>query len=425
MYYFFKVLQVDFHILLFFIKVLPVDFHIFVLISHYKILSKATFASYKYIKLTINDTQIIQIESLSVLKAINLMASKLFFLKTSPILIALLLFAYPSCAAADVDPTAPVPPETICMCTPNPSDCKSVLPAASPNQTADTYTYCRLSIRKALTQTQKFLNSVDNYLKSGSTLSISAIRALEDCRLLADLNMDYLSTSYQTANTTSQILPTIQADDVQALLSAILTNQQTCFDGLQASANSSESINNGLSVHLLEDIKLSSVLLALFKKGWIGDQKKIITSWQPSSTQRLVGQNGRLPLVMSDRIRAIYESAVRGRKLSSTGDGDQGVLVTDIVTVAQDGSGNFSTITDAINFAPNNTNVSNGYFLIYITSDVYQEYVSIPKNKINLLMIGDGINQTIITGNRSVADGWTTFNSATFSNLPTYLYMYQ
>ncbi|KAH9727413.1 putative pectinesterase/pectinesterase inhibitor 7 [Citrus sinensis] len=343
------------------------------------------------------------------------MALKLFFLKTSPILIALLFFAYPSCSAADVDPTTPVPPETICMYTPNPSDCKSVLPAASPNQTADTYTYCRLSIRKALTQTQKFLNSVDNYLKSGSTLSIGAIRALEDCRLLADLNMDYLSTSYQTANATSQILPAIQADDVQALLSAILTNQQTCFDGLQASANSSESINNGLSVPLLEDIKLSSVLLALFKKGWIGDQKKIITSWQPSSTQRLVGQNGRLPLVMSDRIRSIYESAVRGRKLTSTGDGDQGVLVTDIITVAQDGSGNFSTITDAINFAPNNTNVSNGYFLIYITAGVYQEYVSIPKNKINLLMIGDGINQTIITGNRSVADGWTTFNSATFS----------
>ncbi|KAL7239522.1 hypothetical protein ACSBR2_005421 [Camellia fascicularis] len=30
------------------------------------------------------------------------------------------------------------------------------------------------------------------------------------------------------------------------------------------------------------------------------------------------------------------------------------------------------------------------------------------------MMIGDGINQTIITGNHSMADGWTTFNSATF-----------
>ncbi|KAI5658671.1 hypothetical protein M9H77_27464 [Catharanthus roseus] len=29
-------------------------------------------------------------------------------------------------------------------------------------------------------------------------------------------------------------------------------------------------------------------------------------------------------------------------------------------------------------------------------------------------MVGDGIGQTIITGNPSVVDGWTTFQSATF-----------
>ncbi|KAF3494175.1 hypothetical protein DY000_02051766 [Brassica cretica] len=32
-----------------------------------------------------------------------------------------------------------------------------------------------------------------------------------------------------------------------------------------------------------------------------------------------------------------------------------------------------------------------------------------------MMMIGDGINQTVVTGNRSVVDGWTTFNSATFA----------
>ncbi|XP_050366531.1 probable pectinesterase/pectinesterase inhibitor 20 isoform X2 [Argentina anserina] len=31
------------------------------------------------------------------------------------------------------------------------------------------------------------------------------------------------------------------------------------------------------------------------------------------------------------------------------------------------------------------------------------------------MMIGEGINQTVITGNRSIVDGWTTFNSATFA----------
>jgi hypothetical protein len=32
------------------------------------------------------------------------------------------------------------------------------------------------------------------------------------------------------------------------------------------------------------------------------------------------------------------------------------------------------------------------------------------------MMIGDGINKTIITGNHSVVDGWTTFGSPTFGN---------
>jgi pectinesterase len=30
------------------------------------------------------------------------------------------------------------------------------------------------------------------------------------------------------------------------------------------------------------------------------------------------------------------------------------------------------------------------------------------------MLLGDGINRTVITGNHSVIDGWTTFNSSTF-----------
>lgn len=72
--------------------------------------------------------------------------------------------------------------------------------------------------------------------------------------------------------------------------------------------------------------------------------------------------------------------------------------------------------------APNNTDGTTGYFLIYITAGVYEEYVSIAKNKKYLMMIGDGINQTIITGNHSYnVDGYTTFNSSTFGK---YLHHY-
>ncbi|CAN6468665.1 unnamed protein product [Victoria cruziana] len=95
-------------------------------------------------------------------------------------------------------------------------------------------------------------------------------------------------------------------------------------------------------------------------------------------------------------------------------DGD-GVLLSDVVHVAKDGSGNFTAIGDAVAAAPNNSDASGGYFVIYVAAGVYQEYVSIDKNKRNIMMVGDGINRTILTGNRSVGDGWTTFSSATLA----------
>ncbi|KAA8545198.1 hypothetical protein F0562_019913 [Nyssa sinensis] len=115
---------------------------------------------------------------------------------------------------------------------------------------------------------------------------------------------------------------------------------------------------------------------------------------------------------MSRQDQKIYET-LSGRKLLQAGGND--VLVSQTVVVNPNGSGDFTNISAALAAAPNNTDSSKGYFLIYVVAGVYQEYVSIAKNKQYVMMIGDGINQTIITGNRSVDDGWTTFNSATFA----------
>lgn len=81
--------------------------------------------------------------------------------------------------------------------------------------------------------------------------------------------------------------------------------------------------------------------------------------------------------------------------------------------VALDGSGNYTKIMDAVAAAPN---YSMKRFVIYIKKGVYNENVEIKKKKWNLMMIGDGIDASIISGNRSFIDGWTTFRSATFGN---------
>ncbi|KAI7980846.1 putative pectinesterase/pectinesterase inhibitor 7 [Camellia lanceoleosa] len=125
----------------------------------------------------------------------------------------------------------------------------------------------------------------------------------------------------------------------------------------------------------------------------------------------MFSKNGHLGLEMLSQHQKVYES-VSGRKLLQTSGGGQ-VKVNNMVIVNKDGSGNFTTISDAVAAAPNNTVANMGYFMIYVVRGVYEEYILIAKSKQYLMVVGDGINKTIITGNHSVADGWTTFSSAT------------
>lgn len=103
------------------------------------------------------------------------------------------------------------------------------------------------------------------------------------------------------------------------------------------------------------------------------------------------------------------------RKLGELGVTSGGsILVSQAVIVGPYKSDNFTTITDAIAAAPNNARPEDGYFVIYAREGVYEEYIVVPINKKNLLLMGDGINKTIITGNHNVVDGWTTYNCSSF-----------
>ncbi|KAJ6852742.1 putative pectinesterase [Iris pallida] len=313
-----------------------------------------------------------------------------------PILLlsSFLLLLTPS--LSDIPPSSPVTPGVACNSTTDPAFCKSVLP---PRGSQNLYTYSRFSLAKSLNNARGFLNAVNKYLSRRSALSTSAVKALEDCQLLAELNIDYLVSASSTVNsTTTSTLLDPQTDKLQTLLSALLTNQQTCVDGLQAAA-SAWSVKNGLSVPLSNANKLYSVSLSLFNRAWVKKKPK------KSRNVSVLPKDVPVPPNARKLLR-------RGRRLLQSSDA---VMVSDIVVVSQDGTGNFTNITDAVNSAPNNTDGSGGYYMILVSAGVYQEYVLIPKYKKYLMMIGDGINQTVVTGDHNNVDGWTTFNSATFA----------
>lgn len=88
----------------------------------------------------------------------------------------------------------------------------------------------------------------------------------------------------------------------------------------------------------------------------------------------------------------------------------QSSSVTPNVVVAADGSGNFRTVAAAVAAAPEK---SSKRYVIRIKAGVYRENVEVPKKKTNIMFMGDGRRNTIITGSRNVVDGSTTFKSAT------------
>ncbi|TKY72935.1 Pectinesterase/pectinesterase inhibitor PPE8B [Spatholobus suberectus] len=123
--------------------------------------------------------------------------------------------------------------------------------------------------------------------------------------------------------------------------------------------------------------------------------------------QKLVSQ---VKPVLDDftRSRGKFPSWVEaGDKMLLQGNGVHADAV-----VAADGTANFTKVRDAVQAAPEYTMKR---YVIYIKKGVYNENVEINKKKWNLVMIGDGIDATVISGNLSYSKNLTTFKTATFA----------
>ncbi|CAK9154493.1 unnamed protein product [Ilex paraguariensis] len=82
--------------------------------------------------------------------------------------------------------------------------------------------------------------------------------------------------------------------------------------------------------------------------------------------------------------------------------------------VAQDGSGNYKTINEAISAVSRMGKSRPERVIVYVKYGVYIEKVEIGRGMKNLMFVGDGMGKTVITGNRNVQDGASTFSSTTF-----------
>lgn len=166
--------------------------------------------------------------------------------------------------------------------------------------------------------------------------------------------------------------------DVQTWLSAALTNLETCRTGF---------LELNVYNHVWPQIMFNNV------SKLISNTLSLNNGSIPPETERY--EHG-FPSWLSPGDRRLLQSSSPAANL----------------VVAQDGSGNYQTISAALNAAFGRT--GSARFIIHVKSGVYKENLDIKGSKLNnVMLVGDGLRWTIVTGSRSVGGGSTTFNSAT------------
>ncbi|WOL02203.1 hypothetical protein Cni_G10922 [Canna indica] len=240
---------------------------------------------------------------------------------------------------------------------------------------------------------------------AGAAMGTLARAAYDDCMELLEDSADQLSNSLLVvspsaarASSSSQARVKGASDeDVRTWLSAALTNQDTCSEGLQQVKDL--RIKAKMETQLKDLTELVSNCLAIF-----------------SGVSRNRDFDG-IPIHDKKR-RKLLNAVAEDEFPAWLGKKDRRLLqvpATNIqadMVVSKDGNGTYTSIADAVKAAPE---YSTRRIIIYIKAGRYDENIKVGRKKTNLMFVGDGKTQTIIAGSRSVYDNFTTFHTATFA----------
>lgn len=204
--------------------------------------------------------------------------------------------------------------------------------------------------------------------------------------------------------------------DVKVWLSSSLSYQIACSDNFQVAPGNIQQQIQSNEAYLSEVIGFTLNLVDILSQA--GND---LTPWLGAlpPTPPFIGGSGRRLLSISsedhtsfDRILEngfpFWVSAAERRLLQ---DSTSSIALSANVTVASDGSGQYVNISAALDAIPNSYS---GRYVIYIKKGVYEEVFNVTKSQTDLTFVGDGIGETIITGDRNVASGdFNTYRTST------------
>lgn len=173
-------------------------------------------------------------------------------------------------------------------------------------------------------------------------------------------------------------------------LSATISHEQTCLDGFQGTqGDAGETMKKALKTAV--QLTHNGLAMVTEMSNYLGQMQ-----FMELSSRRLLSQE---PSWVDGRVRRLLTAPLSEVK-------------PDMV-VAQDGSGQYKTISEALQNVPKKKNVT---FVVHIKTGVYKEFVQVNRSMPDLVFIGDGPDKTVITGEKSFQDGITTYRTATVGN---------
>lgn len=222
--------------------------------------------------------------------------------------------------------------------------------------------------------------------------------AIEDCKELLDFSVTELAWSLlEMKRIRAGSTSAHYEGNLKAWLSAALSNQDTCLEGFEGTDRRIESFIRG---SLKQVTQLISNVLTLYVQ-------LHSLPFKPPRNSTVKSPSQDLPKWMTD--------------------GDKDLLLThpkhmgvDAI-VALDGTGHYRSIAQAIYEAPS---YSNRRYIIYVKKGVYRENIDLKKKKTKIMIVGDGIGETVVTGTRNFMQGWTTFRTATVGEYISQLHGY-